>query len=163
MVGTISTNLENIFYNLHEFLRHRHYCLSSLLCCCVRISNQLLTPTQNKAGMPLLFVLFFCLYWFIYKNKSHMRLTYPVVPGLLPLETSAQAKQRSFSTSDTWWSIVLVFRFGSYGEGTISQVFEETQLKLAGWLRTNGGHPWMMSDWQHRVDLMYLLARDVHV
>ena len=28
-------------------------------------------------------------------------------------------------------------------------------------VRTNGGHPWMMSDWHHRVDLMYLLAPDV--
>lgn len=34
-----------------------------------------------------------------------------------------------------------------------------------GWngLRTNGGHSWVICDWQHRVDLMYLLACDVQV
>ena len=30
-------------------------------------------------------------------------------------------------------------------------------------LRTNGGHPWMMSDLQYHVNLMYLLTRDVQV
>ena len=107
----------------------------------------------------IFFVLFFFFVLVLYIGISHMSLTHP---RTLPMETNcAQAKQRSFSTSDTWWSIVLVFRLGSYGEGTISQVFEETQLKLAGWLRTNGGHPWMMSDWQYCMNLMYLFARDV--
>jgi len=30
-------------------------------------------------------------------------------------------------------------------------------------LRTKGGHPWIMSDWQHYANLICLLARDVQM